>query len=54
MCNPLAPIGIPNETPPKIDTQGTSKGFKLMSILLPRTHIIPQTLFAKLCRSQDP
>jgi len=54
MCNPLAPIGVPNETSPKTDTQGTSKGLKLTSILFLHTHIIPQTLFAKLCRFQDP
>jgi hypothetical protein len=50
----LTLIGVPNETPPKTNTQGASKGLKPTSILFPHTHIIPQTIFAKLCHSQDP
>jgi hypothetical protein len=44
MCNPLALVGVPNETPPKINTRGASKDLKPMSILFPHTQIIPQTL----------
>jgi hypothetical protein len=41
MCNPSTPIGILDETPPKIDTQGAFRALKPTNTLFPHTHIIP-------------
>jgi hypothetical protein len=41
MCNPSTPIGILNETLPKIDTQGALGGLEPTSIFFSHTHIIP-------------
>jgi hypothetical protein len=52
---PITPIVLIDEKPPKTNTQCVFGGPEKSGVLFPRTHLIPQNFcFTKFSHSQDP